>query len=58
MDAEDKRGAVARVIAKALADGQIDEGELAEIVAAHRQHIAAEHAEVDAVITLHRRAQA
>ncbi|THG81490.1 hypothetical protein E5198_12095 [Pseudomonas sp. A-1] len=56
MDAEAKRGAVARLIAEALDDGELDEGELAEIVAAHRKHIAAEHAEVEAVITLHRRA--
>lgn len=55
MDTGAKRGAVDKVIANALADGQIDEAELAEIVAAHRQHIAARHAEVGAVITLHRR---
>ena len=55
MDTGAKRGAVDKVIANALADGQIDEAELAEIVAAHRKHIAARHAEVDAVITLHRR---
>ncbi|ARU88270.1 YmfL family putative regulatory protein [Pseudomonas sp. M30-35] len=52
-----KRGAVDSLIAKALADGVIDEAELAEIVHAHRQHIAARHSEVDAVITLHRRPQ-
>jgi len=50
-----KRGTVDRIIAAALVDGEIDEAELAEIVAAHRQHIAARHAEVGAVITLHRK---
>lgn len=50
-----KRGTVDAIILQALADGEIDEAELAEIVAAHRQHIAARHAEVGAVITLHRR---
>lgn len=50
-----KRGAVDTLIAAALADGSIDEAELAEIIVAHRQHIAARHAEVGAVITLHRR---
>ncbi|MCM2317970.1 MAG: hypothetical protein NDI93_01415 [Pseudomonas sp.] len=55
MDTGSKRGVVDRIIANALADGQIDEAELAEIVAAHRKHIAARHAEVEAVITLHRR---
>lgn len=57
MDTGAKRGMVDRIIAAALADGQIDEAELAEIVAAHRKHIAARHAEVGAVITLHRRAR-
>lgn len=52
-----KRGQVDALILKALGDGAIDEAELAEIVAAHRQHIAARHAEVGAVITLHRKAQ-
>ena len=42
---------------RALANGDIDEGELAEIIAKHRIHIAARHAEVGAVITLHRRAR-
>ncbi len=55
MDTGAKRGMVDRIIAAALADGQLDESELAEIIAAHRKHIAARHAEVDAVITLHRR---
>lgn len=50
-----KKGQVDQIIAKALVDGDIDEAELAEIVIAHRQHIAARHAEVGAVITLHRK---
>jgi hypothetical protein len=50
-----KRGQVDALILKALGDGEIDEAELAEIIAAHRQHIAARHAEVGAVITLHRK---
>ena len=50
-----QRGQVDKLIADALRDGVIDEAELAEIVAAHRQHIAARHAEVGAVITLHRK---
>lgn len=48
-------GKVAQIIAKALQDGRIDEAELAEIIAAHRAHIAARHAEFGAVITLHRK---
>jgi hypothetical protein len=55
MDTAVKRGAVDKLIAEALRDEVIDEAELAEIVAAHRQHIAARHAEVGAVITLHRK---
>lgn len=50
-----KRGKVDALIAKALADVEIDEAELAEIIAAHRQHLSARHTEVDAVITLHRK---
>lgn len=57
LDADVKEGRVDQVIAKALANGDIDEGELAEIIAAHRDHIAARHAEVGAVITLHRKAK-
>tara|TARA_R110000868_G_scaffold274395_2_gene533821 strand:+ start:722 stop:1192 length:471 start_codon:yes stop_codon:yes gene_type:complete len=55
LDADVKEGRVDQVIAKALASGDIDEQELAEIIVAHRQHIAARHAEVGAVITLHRK---
>jgi hypothetical protein len=51
-------GRVDQMIANALRDGSINETELAEIIAAHRQHIAARHVEVGAVITLHRRAGA
>ncbi len=58
LDADVKEGRVDQVIAEALANGDIDEGELAEIVAAHRTHIAARHAEVGAVITLHRKSKA
>lgn len=47
-------GAVDKIIAKALADGRLTEEEIGEIVAAHRIHIAARHAEVGAVITSHR----
>lgn len=50
-----QRGQVDKLIADALRDSVIDEAELAEIIAAHRQHIAARHAEVGAVITLHRK---
>lgn len=50
-----KRGKVDQLIAKALEDGELTEAELAEIVAAHRQHIAARETEIGAVITLHRR---
>lgn len=50
-------GKVNQIIAQALLDGRLDEAELAEIVAAHRQHIATRHAEVSAVITLHRKEQ-
>lgn len=53
-----RRGEVDRIIAEALRDGEIDEAELAEIIVAHRQHLAARHAEVGAVITLHRRVKA
>ncbi|CAE6923652.1 conserved protein of unknown function [Pseudomonas marincola] len=51
-----KRGKVDALIAQALSDGEINEAELAEIVLAHRQHLAARHTEVGAVVTLHRRA--
>lgn len=50
-----RRGEVDKIIAKALEDGHIDEADMAEIIAAHREHIAARHEEVGAVITLHRK---
>ena len=52
-----KEGQLDQLITKALEDGQIDEAELAEIIAAHREHVAACHTEVSAVITLHRKTQ-
>lgn len=48
-----RRGEVDKIIAEALADGVIQEHEVAVILAAHRAHIAARHAEVQAVIVLH-----
>lgn len=48
-----KKGQVDQVIAQALLDGVINEAELAAIIAAHREHIAARHSEVSAVIILH-----
>jgi len=48
-----KKGAVDQIIATALADEQITPIELANILEAHRQHIAARHAEVQAVVVLH-----
>lgn len=47
-------GRVDQIIAKALADGQLSEAEIAKIIAAHRCHMAARESEVQAVITLHR----
>jgi hypothetical protein len=55
LETDIKHGQVDQIIAQALADGRIEEVELAEIIAAHRQHVAALHAEVGAVITLHRK---
>lgn len=49
-----KRGAVDRIIAEALSNGEIDEGEARAILDAHRQHMAARHSEVHAVILLHK----
>lgn len=48
-----KKGKVDQIIAQALADGEINEAELTAIIAAHREHIAARHGEVNAVIILH-----
>jgi hypothetical protein len=47
-------GKVDQIIVRALKDGRLTEAEIAEIIAAHRVHLAARHAEVGAVITLHR----
>lgn len=55
LNTQAKRGRVDQLIVQALDDGLIDEAELAEIVAAHRVHIAARHSEIGAVITLHRK---
>lgn len=52
-----KRGKVDTLLAKALEDGEIDEAELGAIVQAHRQHLAARHTEIKAVVALHRRAR-
>jgi hypothetical protein len=48
-----KKGAVDQIIVKALDDGRITTDELASIIEAHRQHMAARHAEVNAVVALH-----
>jgi hypothetical protein len=48
-----KKGAVDQIIAKALDDGSISPDELAAIIEAHRKHIAARHAEIQAVVVLH-----
>ncbi len=49
-----KRGAVDRIIAEALSNGEIDNEEARAILEAHRQHIAARHSEIHAVILLHK----
>lgn len=46
-------GKVDQIIAKALDDGRIQEHEIADIIAAHRAHIAARQVEVDSVLALH-----
>lgn len=48
-----KRGVVDQIIAEALSDGEINAEEVEAILAAHRKHISARHAEVQAVIVLH-----
>ena len=52
-----KRGAVDSMILTALQDGEISEAELASIITAHREHIAARHAEVGAILALHSKRQ-
>lgn len=47
------RGRVDQLIQQALADGQIDKEEAAEILAVHAKHVAARHSEVNAVIALY-----
>ena len=49
-----KRGCVDQEIAKALADGSINEAEAEHILNAHNLHMAARHAEVLAAIDLYR----
>src|SRR5690606_20758677 len=49
-----KRGCVDQEIAKALADGCINEAEAEHILNAHNLHMAARHAEVLAAIDLYR----
>lgn len=46
------RGKVDLMIQQALADGEIDAAEAAEILSVHSKHVAARHAEVQAVIAL------
>lgn len=48
-----KRGVVDQIIAKALEDGVIEEGEAKEIMQAHKRYLAARSAEVLATIQLH-----
>lgn len=48
-----KRGVVDQMIAKALDDGRIEEGEAKEILQAHKRYLSARSAEVLATIQLH-----
>lgn len=54
--ADVKEGQLNQTIADAIGDG-IDNQELAKILQVHRQHLAALHTEVLAVIALHRKAK-
>lgn len=54
--ADVKEGQLNQIIAKAIDDG-IDSKELHQILHVHRQHLAALHTEVLAVIALHRKPQ-
>ena len=54
--ADVKEGQLNQTIADAIGDG-IDNQELAQILQVHRQHLAALHTEVLAVIALHRKAK-
>ena len=51
------RGTVDQILSEALASGDIDEHERKVILAAHRRHVAARHAEINAVIVLHSKPQ-
>lgn len=53
VDTAKRRGRVDLIIAKALEDGAIDEGEANAILDAHRRYVSARHAEIAAVIVLH-----
>ena len=48
-----KRGVVDQIIDKALADGVIEKGEAAAILAAHSKYLSSRHADVLATIQLH-----
>jgi hypothetical protein len=52
-----KRGAVDAMILTALQDGEISEAELASIITAHREHMAAREGEVRAILALHSKRQ-
>ena len=58
MDADVKEGQLSQTIAEAIGKDGIDSQELASILHLHRQHVAALHTEVLAVIALHRKQQA
>ncbi len=47
------RGRVDQLIQQALADGEIDAAEAAEILAVHAKHMSARHSEVKAVLALY-----
>lgn len=53
MKTQTTRGKVDLMIAEALADGEIDAKEAAEILAVHRKHMSARHEEVSALIALY-----
>jgi hypothetical protein len=53
VDTAKRRGRVDLIIAKALEDGAIDEGEANAILDAHRRYVSARHAGIAAVIVLH-----
>jgi hypothetical protein len=57
LEADVAEGALNKTIADAITHDGIDSQELAAILQAHRQHLAALHTEVQAVITLHRKAK-